>query len=105
VMSYTGSQRTAEIGVRVALGADQRQIFRLVVGESLTLAAIGLGLGAAGALAVARALRTLLFGVGLGDPATFGATTLLLVSVAFLASYMPARRATRVEPMSALRAE
>jgi putative ABC transport system permease protein len=105
VMSYTVSQRTAEIGVRVALGADERQIFRLVVGESLTLAAIGLSLGAAGALAVARALRTLLFGVGLGDPATFAGMALLLMSVAFLASYMPARRAMRVEPMSALRSE
>jgi putative ABC transport system permease protein len=105
VMSYTVSQRTAEIGVRVALGADERQIFRLVVGESLWLAAIGLGLGAAGALAVARALRTLLYGVGLGDPATFAGTALLLASVAFIASYMPARRAMRVEPMSALRAE
>jgi putative ABC transport system permease protein len=105
VMSYTVSQRTAEIGVRVALGADERQIFRLVVGESLALAAIGLGLGAAGALAVTRALRTLLFGVGLGDPATFGGTALLLVAVAFVASYMPARRAMRVEPMSALRAD
>jgi ABC-type antimicrobial peptide transport system permease subunit len=104
-MSYTVSQRTAEIGVRVALGADERQIFRLVVGESLALAAIGLGLGAAGALAVTRALRTLLFGVGLGDPATFGGTALLLVAVAFVASYMPARRAMRVEPMSALRAD
>jgi ABC-type lipoprotein release transport system permease subunit len=71
----------------------------------LTLAAIGLSLGAAGALAVARALRTLLFGVGLGDPATFGGMALLLMSVAFLASYMPARRAMRVEPMSALRSE
>ena len=105
VMSYTVSQRTAEIGVRVALGADERQIFRLVVGESLTLAAIGAVLGAAGALAVARVLRRLLFGVGTGDPATFAATAALLVTVAFLASYMPARRAMRVDPMSALRAD
>jgi putative ABC transport system permease protein len=105
VMSYTVSQRTAEIGVRVALGADERQIFRLVVGESLTLAAIGLGLGAAGALAVARGLRTLLYGVGSSDPATFAGTALLLMAVAFIASYMPARRAMRVDPMSALRGD
>jgi putative ABC transport system permease protein len=105
VMSFTVSQRTAEIGVRVALGADERQIFRLVVGESLTLAAIGLALGTAGALAVARGLNTLLYGVGSGDPTTFAAMALLLVAVALIASYMPARRAMRVDPMSALRAE
>jgi predicted permease len=105
VMSYTVSQRTAEIGVRVALGADERQIFRLVVGESLRLAAMGLALGAAGALAVARGLRALLYGVGLGDPVTFAGTALLLVTVAFIASYMPARRAMRVDPISALRAD
>jgi predicted permease len=105
VMSFTVSQRTAEIGVRVALGADERQIFALVVGESLTLAAIGLALGTAGALAVARGLRTLLYGVGTGDPTTFAAMALLLVAVAFIASYMPARRAMRVDPMLALRAE
>ena len=105
VMSYTVSQRTAEIGVRVALGADERQIFRLVVGESLTLAVIGIAVGAAGALAVARGLRTLLFGVGMSDPATFGATATLLLIVAFLASYMPARRAMSVDPMSALRTD
>jgi ABC-type antimicrobial peptide transport system permease subunit len=91
--------------VRVALGADERQIFRLVVGESLRLAAMGLALGAAGALAVARGLRALLYGVGLGDPVTFAGTALLLVTVAFIASYMPARRAMRVDPISALRAD
>jgi len=105
VMSYSVSRRTAEIGVRVALGADERQIFRLVVGEALTLAAIGLVLGTAGAFAVARGLRTLLYGVGASDPVTFAGTALLLISVAFVASYMPARRAMRVDPMSALRAD
>jgi putative ABC transport system permease protein len=105
VMSYTVSRRTAEIGIRVALGADEHQIFRLVVGEALTLATIGLALGTAGAVAVARGLHTLLYGVGASDPATFAGTALLLVSVAFVASYMPARRAMRVDPMSALRAD
>lgn len=105
VMSYTVSQRTADIGVRVALGADAWQIFRLVVGESLTLAAIGVAGGVAGALALGRGLRSLLFGVGLADPVTFGATALLLVAIALVASYVPARRAMRVDPMSALRTE
>ena len=105
VMSYAVSRRTAEIGVRLALGAGAAQIFRLVVGESLVLAAGGLAIGTVGALAVGRWLQMLLYGVGTTDAATFMGTAAILLSVACLASYVPARRAMRVDPMAALRAE
>jgi predicted lysophospholipase L1 biosynthesis ABC-type transport system permease subunit len=105
VMSYAVSQRSAEIGVRLALGANPGQIFRLVVGESLALAGAGLGIGTVGALAVGRWLRMLLYGIGTTDAATFTGTAVVLLFVAFLASCMPALRATRVDPMTALRAE
>lgn len=105
VMSYAVAQRTPEIGVRLALGAAERQIFGLVVGESLKLAAVGLVLGAAGSLAVGQALRQMLFGVGETDVLTFAVTATVLVGVVFLASYLPARRAMRVDPMEALRVE
>jgi len=105
VMSYAVAQRTQEIGVRLALGAAERQIFGLVVGETLKLATIGLALGLAGALAVGKALQRLLFGVNTMDFVTFSATAGLLVAVALLASYVPARRAMRVDPMEALRVE
>jgi ABC-type antimicrobial peptide transport system permease subunit len=104
-MSYAVSQRTQEIGVRLALGAAERHIFALVVGESLRLAAAGLAIGLVLALAVGRALKTLLFGVGGADPVTFAATAVLLAGVACVAAFVPARRAMRVEPMSALRAD
>jgi putative ABC transport system permease protein len=104
-MAYSVSQRTSEIGVRLALGAGQQQICRLVLGDSLRLAAVGLVCGAAGALAAGRAIRSLLFGVRSGDPVTYVATAALLVGVALLASYLPARRAMRIDPMTALRTE
>jgi putative ABC transport system permease protein len=105
VMSYSVSQRTQEIGVRLALGAADRQIFSLVVGESLGLAAAGIGLGLVAAAGAGRAMRGLLFGVGATDVATLGGTAAILVAVAFLAAYLPARRAMRIEPIAALRAE
>jgi putative ABC transport system permease protein len=105
VLSYAVAQRTPEIGVRLALGAAERQIFGLVVGESLKLAAVGLALGLAGSLVVGRALERLLFGIPATDLLTFAATAGLLVFVAFLASYLPARRAMRIDPMEALRVE
>ena len=105
VMSYAVTQRTREIGVRLALGAAERQIFRLVVGESLKLAAVGLALGLAGSLALGRAIGGMLFGVGGTDAVTFAATAALLTAVAFLAAYVPARRAMRIDPMAALRVE
>jgi putative ABC transport system permease protein len=105
VMSYAVALRTQEIGVRLALGAAERQIFGLVVGYSLRLAAAGLGLGAVGALVVGRALERLLFGVRGTDPVTFALTAVVLIGVAFAASYLPARRAMRTDPMEALRVE
>jgi putative ABC transport system permease protein len=105
VMSYAVSQRTQEIGVRLALGAAEGQIFALVVGESLKLAGVGLVVGLAGAVAAGRAMRGLLFGVGGADAGTFAATAVILVGVALAAAWVPARRAMRVEPMSALRAD
>jgi predicted permease len=105
VMAYAVAQRTPEIGVRMALGAAPREVFRLVVGDGLRLAGIGVALGVAGSLVVARSISTLLFGVGPWDPATLAATALGLLLVGALACLVPARRATRVDPMVALRAE
>jgi len=105
VMSYAVSQRTQEIGVRLALGAAERQIFALVVGETLKLAAAGLVLGLAGAIAVGQLLQKLLYGVRATDPGTFAATATVLLLVAVLATCVPARRAMRTDPMAALRTE
>ncbi len=105
VMAYTVSRRTREIGVRMALGARRVDILRLIFNESMALTLIGLFLGLAGAYAITRAMNSLLFEVTSTDPPTFAVVTLLLCSVAFLASYIPARRAARVDPMVALRYE
>ena len=105
VMSYAVAQRTQELGVRLALGAAERQIFGLVIGETLKLAGVGLALGLAGSIALGRAIGGMLYGVPALDPVTFSATAALLVAVAFAASYVPARRAMRVDPMHALRVE
>jgi putative ABC transport system permease protein len=105
VMAYSVSQRTSEIGIRIALGAGKRSIFRLVVGQAMTIVAISLGVGLVGALAATRLLNSLLYGVGASDPLTFIAIVLLVSAVAFVAAWLPARRATRVDPIIALRAE
>jgi putative ABC transport system permease protein len=105
VMAYSVSQRTSEIGIRIALGAGKNSIFRLVVGQAMTIVAISLAIGVAGAFAATRLLNSLLFGVGASDPATFGGIVLLVSAVAFIAAWVPARRATRVDPIIALRAE
>jgi putative ABC transport system permease protein len=105
VISYTVTQRTHEIGIRVALGAQPRDVFRLIVGHGMILAAAGLALGFVGAVAVGRVMSGLLFEVGSHDPEVLGGITLLLAAVAFLACYIPARRATKVDPMIALRYE
>jgi len=105
VLAYTVTQRTTEIGVRMALGATASEVFRLVVGEGLRLTAAGLVFGIAGSLAVGRLLTTMLFGVGPADPRILAGTAAVLVAVAGLACAIPARRATRVDPMIALRAE
>ncbi|HWK11697.1 MAG TPA: ABC transporter permease [Vicinamibacterales bacterium] len=105
LMSYSVAQSTRDIGVRLALGADRRNILSLVVARGMKLAAAGLVIGAAGAFAASRLLSRLLFGVKPTDPLTYVLVTVALAIVAFLACYLPARRAMRVDPMIALRAE
>jgi putative ABC transport system permease protein len=105
VLAYLVTQRTQEIGVRLALGAAPDDVVRLFVREGARLTAIGLAAGVAGALAATRALSTLVFGVTTRDPLTFAAVAAALSLVALLASYVPARRASVVDPMTALRAD
>ncbi len=105
VIAYAVAQRTREIGIRTALGARPREVARLVLRQSMRTVALGLVVGVGGALAVSRLLSTLLYGVGATDPLTFIGVTLLLAAVAALASYVPARRAARIDPMVALRYE
>jgi putative ABC transport system permease protein len=105
VLSYAVSQRTQEIGVRLALGASRQNVFAMIVGHGARLAAIGILFGVAGAFGVTRVVRSLLYNVSATDPLSFVATAVFLVLVAVLASYVPARRATSVDPLIALRAE
>ena len=105
LMAFMVAQRTQEMGIRMALGAQSGDVFGLVLGQGLRLTALGLAIGLAGAFGLTRLLSSMLFGVGPGDPITFGAATVVLIGVAFLACYLPARAATRVDPMVALRYE
>jgi putative ABC transport system permease protein len=105
VIAYATAQRTQEIGIRLALGADQRSVLRLVLAGGLRIAAIGLALGLAGALALTRVLSGLLFGVGARDPVTFVGVPIVLLFVVLAACWVPARRAMRIDPLIALRAE
>jgi ABC-type antimicrobial peptide transport system permease subunit len=102
VMAYSVSLRRRELGVRMALGADRSAILTLVLRDGLRLVSVGLGLGAAGAAALSIALAGLLHGVGPVDPASFAMATIVLLTVAALACYLPARRASRFDPLTSL---
>ena len=105
VMAFAVSQRSHELGIRVALGAQPRDILQMVIGQGAKLAIVGVALGLAGALYLARYMAPLLFGVGIRDPITFVIVPLLLMGVAIAASWIPAVRATRVDPIVTLRHE
>jgi putative ABC transport system permease protein len=105
VMAYSVALRTQEIGIRMALGAQQKDVLRLILGQGSRIALFGVGIGLTAAAALARLLSSLLFSVSPSDPVTFAAVAILLVAVALLACYIPARRALRVDPIIALRYE
>jgi putative ABC transport system permease protein len=105
MLSYTMSQRAHEVGIRIALGAESRQVVRMVVGEGMRIVTLGVAIGLLGSFAATRLLRSQLFGVGPTDVLTFSIVTAILAGVAMLACFFPARRASRVDPMVALRAD
>ena len=105
VLSYTVSHHTREIGIRMALGAQARDVLKLIVGKGLLLTVIGVGLGLLGAWGVTRVMQTLLFGISATDWLTFTSVALMLMCVSLLATAIPARRATKVDPLVALRYE
>lgn len=108
IVSYSVTQRVQENGIRIALGADKAKVLRLFIGQELKLVLSGTAIGTIGALILTRSLRSfshLLYGVGSRDPLTFGTVSIVLIALAALAAYVPARRATKVDPMEALRYE
>ncbi|HEX5411993.1 MAG TPA: FtsX-like permease family protein [Terriglobia bacterium] len=105
LLAYSVAQRQREIGIRMALGAEKSDVLKMVVGQGLKLALIGVAIGIAGALALTRFLASLLYGVNPTDPLTFIAVSLILIADALVACYIPARRAAKVDPMVALRYE
>jgi len=105
VMSYSVSQRTREMGIRMALGAQRRDVLQLVIRRGMLLTMVGVGLGLAGSFGLTRLISSLLFGVSATDIGTFGAVSSLLFVIALLACWLPARRASRVDPIVALRTE
>jgi putative ABC transport system permease protein len=105
VISYIAVQRTHEVGIRMALGAQKREIIRTVVAKGLVPALAGLAIGIGGALRLTRLLSSLLYGVSPADPLTFAVVSVILIGVALLACYIPARRAAKVDPMVSLRYE
>ena len=105
VVSYSVSQRKREIGIRMALGARAGEVQARIVRQTLLLAAVGIGLGMAGSWGLARTMQSLLFGLTAGDPITFAGMLGVLTTVALMAGYMPAQRASRIDPATILRAE
>jgi len=105
VISYLVERRTQELGIRIALGAQSRSVLRLVLGDGLKMAIAGVAVGLLAAFGLTRLLTGMVYGVSTTDPATFAAIAILLIVIASLASYLPARRATKVDPMVALRYE
>jgi putative ABC transport system permease protein len=105
VMNYSATQRTHEVGIRMALGATRADIMRLVVGNGMLLTLIGIGIGVLASIGLTRVMQRFLFGVGATDAVTFIGVSALLIVVALVANYIPARRATRVNPVIALRYE
>jgi putative ABC transport system permease protein len=105
VMSYSVNQRTRELGIRISIGAKRRDVLKLVLGQTLVLAAVGIAGGLVTAIAVTRFAASLLYGISPADPATFTLIAVLLLLVSLVAGYFPARRATRIDPTIALRSE